>query len=722
MKENCYSNLDRLFTPRVIAVIGASTDLEKIGGRPLAYSLKHGSKARIYPVNPNAGGREVHGFLFYESVEEIEEEIDLALIAVPARLVADAVRQCVSKQIPFGIIFSSGFGEMGEAGKRLEKDMVETAVKGGMRLIGPNCQGVINLKEKVIASFTPALAIDSITSGAIGFVSQSGAFAGSIFNFVQQRGIGLSKWASIGNQADLDVWDCFMNMIDDSYTRVLGGYLEGIKNGCKLMTVAERALDARKPIVLLKGGVSERGAQAALSHTGSIAGSAAVAQAAFAQKGIISVEGIEELFDIATVLADVQKPARDGIGILTTSGAAGVLITDQCEKYGLNLAPLTDETRQKLASVLPDFGSVANPVDLTAQMINQPEIFTKALDIFLEDEKVGLVIIMFTMVTERLADLCAAKMAEVVPKSKKPIVVCWMATSLADRQIEVIRKQNIPVFETPYRCARAVNALVKYNQFLSERDKHKETKELVVLKVSHDAILAATREKASTVGDGRLVLTEVETHDILNAYGIPTPQGGVVNEEREALALAERIRYPVAVKIESPDILHRSDAGAICLGVETPGELQEAYRQVMANARRYNPQARIKGVSIQEMLPGSGVECLLGTISDADFKRAVMFGLGGIFVEVLRDVSMRVVPLSRFDAEEMVREIKGYKLLKGVRGRGEADIEQLIEVILGVSNLFRDYGKWILEFEINPLIVLPKGQGVVAADCLMVLK
>lgn len=729
MAQPAFPDLKRLFIPRTIALIGASTEPTKIGGRPLAYSVKHGNKAKVYAVNPKAVGGDILGFDCFKSIEEIRDPIDLAIIALPARMVLESVRQCVKKRVPFGIVFSSGFGELGEQGKKLEREMVETARQGGMRLIGPNCQGIINLQENIIASFTPALAIDRITPGHIGFVSQSGAFAGSIFNFVQQRRIGLSRWVSIGNQADLDIWDCFADMIDDEKTHVLGGYLEGIKDGVKMIEVAERALEAKKPIILLKGGISPQGAKAALSHTGSMAGSAVVAQAVFSQKGIIQVEGIEELFDIATVFVDVRKPAKDGIGILTTSGAAGVLITDRCEKYGLSLAPLAEATKESMKAVLPEFGSVANPVDLTAQMINEPEIFTRTLDIFLADETVGTVIIMFTMVTEALADICAAKLADAVPKSDKPVVVCWMATKLADPQIEIVRQARIPVFETPYRCVRAVNALVKYHQLLSGWKK-REVQSVQLFSREGDKTLAHTaatliipeRENTSERKDGRRVLTELETHPILQAYGIRVPRGGLASSEGEALALAEGIGYPVVIKIESPDILHRSDAAAIQLGINTPEGLRNAYQQVMGNASRYNPKARLKGVSIQEMLPGNGVECIVGTRRDADFGWAVMFGLGGIFVEILRDVSLRVVPLSGRDAETMIEQIRGYQILKGARGREEADLSAIVDLLLKVSKLLVDYGESLIEFEINPLIVLPKGQGVCAADCLMVLK
>jgi acyl-CoA synthetase (NDP forming) len=728
MEHPLFPNLTRLFAPRTIALLGASTEASKIGGRPLAYSLKHGNKAKVYAVNPKARGGQILGFPCFASIEDIPEAIDLAIIALPARMVVESIKQCVKKKVPFGIVFSSGFGELGEEGKRLEQEMVETARRGGMRLIGPNCQGVINLQENIIASFTPALAIDKITPGHIGLVSQSGAFAGSIFNFAQQRRIGLSRWVSIGNQADLDVWDCFADMITDEQTRVMGGYVEGIKDGAKMMEVAERALEAGKPIILLKGGISERGAKAALSHTGSIAGSATVAKAAFFQRGIVRVDGIEELFDIATVFADVQKPAKDGIGILTTSGAAGVLITDRCEQYGLHLAPLTEDTKKRMASALPDFGSVANPVDMTAQMINEPEIFSRSLDIFLEDETVGTVIIMFTMVTEELADICAAKLADAVPKSNKAVVLCWMATKLADPQIEIVRQKNIPVFETPYRCVRVVNALVKYHEFLNNWKKQEERRQAVFYQEqrkdteNHISTILTTAQKKAEDRNGRQVVTELDTRPLLRAYGIQTPKAGLASSDEEALAIASEVGYPVVIKIESPDILHRSDAGAIHLGIKTPEELRKAYDQVVANARRYNPKARLKGVSVQEMIQGDGVECIVGTQRDADFGWTIVFGLGGIFVEILRDVSLRVTPLRRSDAEAMIEEIKGYQVLKGARVRKESDIPAIVNVLLQVSRLLEDYGDHLMEFEINPLIVLPSGQGAYAADCLMILK
>lgn len=718
-------DLERLFRPRTIAVIGASTDPSKIGGRPLAYSYKHNNGARVYAVNPNA--TEIQGFPCYPDIRHIPDEVDLVLIGLPAARVLEAVRQSVEKKVKFGIIFSSGFGEMGEEGQRLEREVVATARQGGMRLIGPNCQGIINLTDNIIASFTPALTLERLTPGHIGLVCQSGAFAGSIFNFAQQRSIGLSRWVSIGNQADLDVWDCFADMLTDEHTRVLGGYVEGIKDGSKMLQVAEMALEASKPIVLLKGGLSEGGSRAALSHTGSIAGSAAVARAAMAQKGIIRVDGVEELFDIATVFAEIQKPARDGIGVLTTSGAAGVLITDRCEEYGLNLASLSQRTKERLKTVLPEFGSVANPVDLTAQMINEPEIFTEALDIFVEDENIGLVLVMFTMVNEKLADICAAKLVEVADRSTKPIVVCWMATKLADQQIEIVRQAHLPVFETPYRCVRAVNALVKYHNFIlkwsknGDRNQDKERKIGSVSVGANKAVVAVAASRASQQLGRRHVLTEMKAREILQTYGIPTPRGGVVHSEQEALDLAAEIGYPVVAKVESPDLLHRSDAGAIRLNITSEEELREAYVRVIRNAQAYNPQARIEGVSIQKMVPPGGVEVIVGLLNDTDFGPAIMFGLGGIFVEVLKDVAIRIVPLTRSDAEAMVREIKGYPLLTGARGQLEADVDALVEVLLRVSELLENNGGHITEFEINPLIVLPKGQGVVAADCMVTI-
>ncbi len=724
MKAQEFPDLEKLFYPKTIAVIGASTDPEKIGGRPLSRSIKHGTKAKIYAVNPRAANGNILGFPCYSSVGEIPDDIDLAIIALPAKLVINGVKESVAKKIPFGIIFASGFGELGEEGKAYEKEVVKTANEGGMRLIGPNCQGVINLQETMVASFTPALAIDKFTPGHIGFVSQSGAFGGSVFNFVQQRRIGLSQWVSIGNQCDLDIWDCFNYMIDDKNTLVLSGYLEGIKDGRKMMAVADKALKAKKPIILLRGGISERGAKAVLSHTGSIVGSSAVASSVFKQKGIIEVDGVEELFDIAILFAEIKKHARDGIGILTTSGAAGVLLTDRFERYGLNLAPLSDSTRMKLTSVLPDFGSVANPVDLTAQMINQPKIFTNSLDIFLEDETIGFVIIMYTMVVEELADICARKLVEAVPKSDKPVVICWMATTLADNEINIVRQANIPVFETPYRCARAVNAIIKYNQFVGqiETKKEKQKKEKPLRDLSGKAKRLTLKQFGEKLKEGRTVLTEFEALGVLKENGFSVPRGGLANNEKEALTIAKKIGYPVVVKVNSPDILHKSDAGGIRLGIHSDRELKEAYKLVLNNSRRYDSRAEIKGAAVMEMLTEEGVECIIGTHFDADFGWTLMFGLGGIFVEIIKDVSVRVVPLSRSDAESMITEVKGYQLLKGARGQKEKDIKGLTDFMLKTSQFLENYGDRVKEFEINPLIILPKGKGVFIADCLMALK
>jgi acetyltransferase len=381
-----------------------------------------------------------------------------------------------------------------------------------------------------------------------------------------------------------------------------------------------------------------------------------------------------------------------------------------------------------MASALPDFGSVANPVDMTAQMINEPEIFSRSLDIFLEDETVGTVIIMFTMVTEELADICAAKLADAVPKSNKPVVLCWMATKLADPQIEIVRQKNIPVFETPYRCVRVVNALVKYHEFLNNWKKQEERGQVVSLQgqtkdmENHISAIFTKAQKKAEDRNGRQVVTELDAYPFLKAYGIRTPKAGLASNDQEALAIASEIGYPVVIKIESPDILHRSDAGAIHLGIKTPEELRKTYDQVMANARRYNPEARLKGISVQEMIEGDGVECIVGTQRDTDFGWTVMFGLGGIFVEILRDVSLRVTPLRESEAEAMIEEIKGYQVLKGARGRKESDIPAIVNVLLQVSRLLENYGDHLTEFEINPLIVLASGQGAYAADCLMILK
>lgn len=719
MNDPSFPDLKKFFHPRSMAIIGASTDPNRIGGKPLNYSFRHGYNPevlKIYPVNPKV--QEILGLKCYPDVLQIPDEVDLALIALPANNVMDAVEQCVGKKIPFGIIFSSGFGELGDEGKKLELEVVRKASTGGMRLCGPNCQGMINLQDRIFGSFTPSLDIEKITPGKIGFVSQSGAFAGSIFNFAQQRRIGLSYWVSIGNQSDLLVLDCFMEMLNDERTKVLGAYVEGFKDSQKLKWVSDAALEKGKPLIILKGGRSQRGAQAALSHTGTIAGSIDVGNAAFRQYGLISVDGVEECFDIATLFADIGFAPGGGIGILTTSGAAGVLLTDRCEFYGLRLAELGEETKRKLRKSLPSFGSAENPVDLTAQMINNPSIFTDSLEVFMSDENVGLVLIMFTMVTGELAQMCSDFLRKVVKETNKPVVVCWMATKLSDQYIGEVQQAGIPIYETPYRCIRAVNALIKY----SERLKKAKAQKIISLPSVNPAAMTEIEGILNmAIQKKKNRLTEYEGKEILKLYGIPVTRSILCQRKEEAIRAANEIGFPVVAKIESPDILHRTDAGAVKLNIRDRENLAKAYGDILDNCKKYKPDAEIIGVSISEMIP-PGKEVIVGTSFDSEFGPYVMVGLGGVWVEVLKDVSFRMIPLSETDAEEMVQEIKGWKILKGIRGEPPSDIEALVKTLIRVSKLMERFCDRIAECEINPLLVYPKGGGVKALDCMVKLR
>lgn len=719
MNDPLFPDLKKFFHPRSMAIIGASTDPNRIGGKPLNYSFRHGYNPevlKIYPVNPKA--QEIMGLECYPDVLQIPNEVDLALIALPANNVLDAVEQCVKKKIPFGIIFSSGFGELGDEGKKLEHEVVRKARAGGMRLCGPNCQGMINLHDRIFGSFTPSLDIDKITPGKIGFVSQSGAFAGSIFNFAQQRKIGLSYWVSIGNQSDLSVLECFMEMLNDERTRVLGTYVEGFKDSQKLRWVSDAALEKGKPLIILKGGKTQRGAHAALSHTGTIAGSIDVGNGAFRQYGLISVDGIEECFDIATLFADIGFAPEGGIGILTTSGAAGVLLTDRCEFYGLRLAELEEETKRNLRKSLPSFGSAENPVDLTAQMINNPSIFTDSLEVFMSDKNVGLVLVMFTMVTGELARICSDFLRKVVKETDKPVVVCWMATKLADQYIEEVRAEGIPVYETPYRCIRAVNALIKYSERLR---KVKAQKMISFPSVTPLVVTEIERIFNKVIKEKKNRLTEYEGKEILKLAGIPVTRSILCQKKEEAIRAANKIGFPVVAKIESPDILHRTDAGAIRLNIQNKEQLIQSHEEILINSKRYKPDAEILGVSISEMAP-PGKEVIVGSSFDSEFGPYVMVGLGGVWVEVLKDVSFRMIPLSQTDAEEMIEEIKAWKILKGIRGEPPSDIEALVEVLIKVSKLMERFGDCIAECEINPLVLYPKGGGVKALDCMVKLR
>ncbi|MBI4645082.1 MAG: acetate--CoA ligase family protein [Bacteroidia bacterium] len=706
------SDLKFFLSPRSIAIIGASENFASISGKPLHFLIEHDYKGRVFPVNPKYDT--LGGLKCYKSVLEIPEPVDLALLAVNFRYVLPALKQCVEKKVKFATIFASGFAESGEEGKEKKKQMAELAEKSGMRICGPNCQGSVSLKERVIGGFSASLGVKPLNSGPIGYVTQSGALGYSIFSLAQEAGVGFSYVASTGNEVDLHTLDFMEYMLENADTKMIISYLEGIKNGKQFIRIADRALELGKPIVALKACRSEIGQKAACSHTASLTGSDAVCDAFFRQKGIIRVNDIENMIDIAALMQRIPAlPQGKGVGLITTSGGAGILMADEATDMKLTIPEMDPESRKAIMEVIPPYGSALNPVDVTAQVINEAEDFMKVLQIMVKNPEIHALVIVVTQITGESGRRMAEDIVKISRLTTKPITVAWTTgDKLVGDNLKILSDGGIQYFKSPVRAVRAMGALMKYTDF------RKRTLAANTGFIEKDAI--KTRESAiSFLTDKEKSLTEHQGKELLALYSIPVTKEEIADSEEKAVGIASAIGYPVAVKIDSPDILHKTEAGGLKLNIKNTSELIPAYREVLKNARSYNSKARINGVLVQQMISG-GTEVIVGINNDAQFGPVVMFGLGGIFVEILKDVSLRIAPVTIEEAIEMIKEIKGFKVLAGARGRAKADIMAIADVLVNVSRLAVELEDKIAELDINPLLVLPEGQGVYVADALAI--
>lgn len=708
--------MEAFFNPRSIAIIGASKDFTSISGKPIKYLLSHGYEGKIFPVNPKY--KEIGSLQCYPSVLDIPEPVDMALVAINYKRVLPVLEQCHEKGIKFAIIFSSGFAEAGEEGKRLQEEITALARRTGMRVLGPNCQGLVNLQKNITACFSASLENKPLVPGRTGFVTQSGALGYSIFNMAQEMGVGFSFIVSTGNEVDIHSLELLEYMVEHPDTDLLVAYLEGIKDGKLFRKVAGRALELGKPIVSLKVGRSEVGQKAASSHTASLTGSDKVVDAFFKQNGIIRVDDIQDITDIAGLFSKIPTPIGKGLGIVTTSGGAGILAADTAVELGLEVPELTEETRMKISKVIPDYGSAMNPVDVTAQVINDPEGFMNVLDAMLDSPDIDALVIVVTMIYGGAGERLARDIVDVYKRAQKPIALCWTAGDrLMENCFAILRKGEVPYFKSPVRCVKALGALMRYGAFRRSWLESKDA--LAQVGAAVEAEAAPAVREFLTACDSRL--TEHQGKELLSRYGIPVTAEKVAATEEQAVAIASEIGYPVAVKVDSPDILHKTEAGALKLFIKNEEELKAAFHEVLTNARSYNPGARINGALIQEMVQG-GTEVIVGINNDPQFGPVVIFGLGGIFVEILKDVSMRVAPFSYEEALAMIREIRGYGVLAGARGQSRKDIASLADVLVKVSRMAVELEDEIRELDINPLLVLPEGQGVKVADALVIRK
>ena len=699
------SAIMRLLRPRSVAVIGASRDPSKIGHQVLKNILSSGFRGPVYPVNPNA--REVLGLRCYASVLEVPGPVDLAVVCVPAPLVPGVVEECGRKGVAAVAVISSGFKEVGNEG--LERELVEAARRHGVRLLGPNIVGICDTVTPINASFCQG----SPLKGEIAFISQSGALSIALVGWTALKGVGLSSLVSLGNKADLNEADFIEFFGKDPHTKVITAYLEGIEDGRRFMEVAAR-VSVLKPILVLKVGRAERALGAIKSHTGSLAGSDAVVDAALEQCGVIRVPTFVELFDWAVALAKAPLPKGENVVIITNGGGAGVMATDAAEQYGVKLMDIPPDLAERLRKYMPPFGSTFNPVDLTGMATK--EWYKGALLEALRDERVHAVVVLYchTAVTKPSDIADAILEAKREAGVEKPIVASLIGGEECFREIERLTREGVPAYESPEKAVAAMGAIYKYSRL---RERLLSAKTYPELKVDHEG---ARRIVEGALREGRTALTPFEAAQLAKCYGIPVLEKRLVTSREEAVKVAEEIGYPIALEVESPQVIHKTEVGGILLDLRSADDVARGFDTILANVKARAPHAEIKGVVVRRMAP-RGLEVLVGMHRDPFFGPLVAFGSGGVLVELVRDVSFKVAPVSLEDAREMVERTRAYSLMRGYRGQAELDVDAVVDVILRVSKLAVDIPE-VAAVDINPFFVYERGKGGLAIDVKVLLR
>jgi acyl-CoA synthetase (NDP forming) len=707
-------DLQTLFHPRSVALIGVSTEQSKLSGRPFRFFREFGYAGNVYPVNPKYD--EIGGVRCFANVSDIPNEVDLAVITLPAPAVPGALAECGAKGVKAAAIISSGFAEVGGDGVRLQEELSRIASEYGIAVCGPNCSGFVYFPEKVTATFSVGLDGGFPEPGPAAFVSQSGALSSYILGAARERGLGFRYWITTGNECVLSFTDYLQHVLEDPEVRFVLGYLEDARDGQAFRAAARRALVLDKPVIVMKAGRSEAGAKASISHTGSLAGTDEVYQAVFSQNGILRAENLDELFDLAILAQVPRRPRGNRVQIVSISGAAGILMADVGSEVGLEFADLSEASKDELRKIMPPFASIGNPMDVTAEAVARPGLLSQAAEVVLKDPNVDTLVVFFGIVPGAHEKL-ATDIAKVAHGTEKLVLMTWFPLPRTDIWMSLARS-GVPVFPEP---ARGIRALGKMTRYVATRERALSRQAAPIRQrphIEHEiaGILAQAKDQ------GRDVLTEVEAKSLLKAWGLVVPRGGLARNPAEARSLASSIGGPVALKLSSPDLLHKTEAGVIRLGVKNPEEVERAFNEVLRQAKEWNAEARIDGLLVEEMIGGEKREVILGVRQDLRFGPIVTLGLGGILVEAIRDFAVWPVPLTLEEAREMIRRIRGYRILTAFRGRPPADLEALAQVLCQLGELASQFQERITELEINPLFVLPEGSGVVVGDALASLR
>ncbi len=694
-------SFEALLSPETIAIIGASKTPGKVGQTILANLIQGGFPGRIVPVNPSTD--ELLGLKCYRDLHDFNDEVDLSVIAVPVGAVKSAVRSSMDAGAKAVVVISAGFKEVGPEGAALEREVAALCAHNGARLMGPNCLGLINTERSMNASFASQLP----ARGPASVISQSGALCTAILDWVVGRHLGLAKMVSLGNKADLSEIDFLKALADDTQTRVIVGYLESISAGNEFLREAE-SVAMKKPVIILKSGTSAAGSRAASSHTGSLVGADIAYGAAFKRSGVIRAETFEALLDYALALAMQPLPRGDRVAIITNAGGPGIMAADAVEQAGMRVAVLARATASALKAKLPTAASVGNPIDVLGDA--DPERYVTALKAAQDDDSVDAIIVLLTP----QAMTHPAETARVIAgalSGEKPVLAAFMGGKEVMPGRDELVADNLPDYPSPERAAAALKAMVDYSNWLNRPPR-------IVTRFPVNR-----RRVERIIGRyqriGKSQVNEVDAKEILGAYDFTVPKGGIASDVEQATAIAGRVGYPIVMKILSPDIVHKSDMGGVKLNLANPVAVADAFDLMMLRTKRKAPQAEITGAYIEKMAP-AGVEVIIGMSRDPQFGPMLMFGLGGIFVEVMKDVTFHLAPITADEAMQMLRGTKSYAMLEGARGRTGVDLVAIASGLQRISQLVSDFPQ-IDELDINPFIVGTVGTDPIVADARITL-
>ncbi len=701
-------SLEKVFNPCSVAVIGASEVSGKAAERRTRSLIEGGYRGKIYLINPKRP--QIFSRKAYPSILDIDEPVDLVMVVVAPRFISAAVADSIKMGAKGIIIITAGLGETGEAGKRIEAEILDMASEAGTHIIGPNCSGMYSASADM--NF---LGVPPLKKGNLSVIAQSGNVIDSLSHYAQIRGVGFSKIISAGNAIGLKFHEYIEYLKDDPDTKAIILYLEGIKEGGELIRVARDTIKY-KPLIALKVGRTGAGARAAASHTGSLAGDDLIVDAAFRQAGIVRVSNVDELFDMAEAFSRCPLPKNDRVAILSEGGGDNSIAADNAEQYGIEVPILSSETQEKLRPFLLEGMAAHNPIDYGGTAEENPHMITECCRVCMEDDQIDALFL--TGFFGGFKDIIAAHVAELeeqtsreliglVEKHQKPLFIHTSFAREPIRSLEILKSCGIPVFDSSERTARCLAALIRYARDRRQIAQMKKTKATFAGDQNGKAIFKAASD------EGRNNLLETESMDLLRAYGIKVPEARRATGAKEAVRIAEEIGWPVAMKVLSPDILHKSDAGGVKLGLNDSIQIKRAFEEIMKSAEKVTDRSRILGTIISPMVP-PGQECIVGMVRDHQFGPVIMFGLGGIFVEVLKDVSFRVAPVAQEDIDAMVKEIKGFKILAGTRGEKPKDIRAIKDIIARMSQMVVDHPE-IQEVDLNPVIVHEEGASIVDA-------